>query len=83
GAPLVETVPGALPAAGSVATPASQLTPPPIKYITIQIHPAAPAPASELPAVQQAPPRLEEPPPPAVPRELPAAEPAPRVISEP
>ena len=77
GAPLVEAPPVELPPAGAVAAvPANsvQLSPPPIKYVNIQIHPAAPAPAAELPA---------EPLPAAAPRELPPPEPAPRIISEP
>ena len=79
GAPLAEVNSTEPPLASTVAgTPATsgQLSPPPIKYINIQIHPAAPAPVAELPPAEPAPPA-------AAVRELPAMEPAPRVVSEP
>ena len=85
GAPLVEATPAESPLASAVATlPAntSQLSPPPIKYVNIQIHPAAPAPVAELPAAEPVLLR-PEPSPALAPRELPALEPAPRIVSEP
>jgi penicillin-binding protein 1A len=79
GAPLAEVnstePPPASAVAGAPAT-SGQLSPPPIKYVNIQIHPAAPAPAAELPAAEPSPPA-------AVVRELPVMEPAPRIVSEP
>ncbi|MDP2033274.1 MAG: transglycosylase domain-containing protein [Polaromonas sp.] len=79
GAPLAEVNSTEPPLASGVAgAPATsgQLSPPPIKYINIQIHPAAPAPVAELPPAEPAPPA-------AVVGELPAMEPAPRIVSEP
>ncbi|MFN3570572.1 MAG: penicillin-binding protein 1A [Polaromonas sp.] len=79
GAPLAATTPVEPQPPGAVAAApaaASQLSPPPIKYINIQIHPAAPAPAAELPPAEPSPPA-------AVVRELPVMEPAPRTVSEP
>jgi penicillin-binding protein 1A len=86
GAPLVELTPAESPLAGAVATvPAtsSQLSPPPIKYVNIQIHPAAPAPVMDIPVVEAAPARRVEPaaetlPEPVVPEVV-----VPRVVSEP
>ncbi|MBA4327617.1 MAG: penicillin-binding protein [Polaromonas sp.] len=88
GAPLVEISPvepppaTALAGAAAAPVPSGQLSPPPIKYVNIQIHPAAPAPASELPAAQP-PQRWDEPLPAGGPRELPVVAPAPRIVSEP
>jgi penicillin-binding protein 1A len=81
GAALAQITPVEPPLASSVnaqAAPATSgvLSPPPIKYVNIQIHPAAPAPVAELPAAEPAPPA-------AVVRELPVMEAAPRIISEP
>jgi penicillin-binding protein 1A len=79
GAPLAEVNPTEPPLASAVAGAAAtsgQLSPPPIKYVNIQIHPAAPAPAVELPAAESSPPA-------AAVRELPVVEPAPRIVSEP
>jgi len=67
GAPLVEATPaepsllGAASAQGAPAgmpTSTSVLSPPRIKYVNIQIHPAAPAPASELPVADFPAPRF-------------------------
>ncbi|MDO8387663.1 MAG: penicillin-binding transpeptidase domain-containing protein, partial [Polaromonas sp.] len=71
--PVEPQPPGAVAAAPAAA---SQLSPPPIKYINIQIHPAAPAPAAELPPAEPSPPA-------AIVGELPVMEPAPRIVSEP
>jgi penicillin-binding protein 1A len=61
GAPLAEAAPVEPPLASAVTAapaaalaPASQLSAPPIKYVNIQIHPAAPAPVTELPAMAPA-----------------------------
>ncbi len=79
GAPLAGITPAEAPLAGAVAAAApataSQLSPPPIKYVNIQIHPAAPAPAADMPAAEPA--QV------ATPRELLLVEPAPRIVSEP
>ncbi|MES2382942.1 MAG: transglycosylase domain-containing protein [Pseudomonadota bacterium] len=64
GAPLAEVNSTETPLASAVAgAPATsgQLSPPPIKYINIQIHPAAPAPVAELPPAEPAPRVVSEP----------------------
>jgi penicillin-binding protein 1A len=79
GAPLAEVTPTEPPLASAVAgapVTSGQLSPPPVKYVNIQIHPAAPAPVVELPAAEPSPPA-------AVVRELPVVESAPRVVTEP
>ena len=95
GAPLAEasgleplpratyTVSAANPQAGASGT-TSMLSPPPIKYVNIQIHPAAPATAAELPVVDQAPVRRWESSPVDPLWDLPAADmPEPRIVSDP
>jgi penicillin-binding protein 1A len=80
GAPLADITPvepplanaGAASLAGAPVT-SGQLSPPPIKYVTIHVHPAAPATAADLPALQS---------PPVVAVE-PGTQDAPRVVSEP
>ncbi|WP_296924687.1 transglycosylase domain-containing protein [Polaromonas sp.] len=89
GAPLVEITPAELPLGSAVAggaaavpAPSGQLSPPPIKYVTIQIHSAAPPAVAELPPAVQAPdPRVEQPA--ASPRELPVLQTVPPPVSEP
>jgi penicillin-binding protein 1A len=60
GAPLAELTPVELPTSAMAAAPTTsgQLSPPPIKYVNIQILPAAPAPVAELPAMEMPAPRL-------------------------
>ncbi|RZJ26738.1 MAG: penicillin-binding protein [Haliea sp.] len=61
GAPLAEITPTEPPLASTIAVApagaaarAGQLSPPPIKYVNITVHPAAPAPSIELPAMAPA-----------------------------
>ncbi|MES2685961.1 MAG: transglycosylase domain-containing protein [Pseudomonadota bacterium] len=91
GAPMVEVNPAEPPLVSAVTVHAPQngapavsgmLSPPPIKYVNIQILPAAPTTAADLQALQPA--RAVEPGTQDTPRELPVLEtPAPRVVSEP
>ena len=61
GAPLAEITPTEPPLASTIAVApagaaarAGQLSPPPIKYVNITVHPASPAPSIELPAMAPA-----------------------------
>ncbi|MDP2819216.1 MAG: transglycosylase domain-containing protein [Polaromonas sp.] len=65
GAPWAETTPVEPPLGSAVTVqgpqsgaPAGMLSPPPIKYVTIQILPAAPAPVAELPVMEMPAPRV-------------------------
>ncbi|MES2954901.1 MAG: transglycosylase domain-containing protein [Pseudomonadota bacterium] len=92
GAPLAEINPTEPSLASAVTlqgaqsgtpAPSGVLSPPPIKYVNIQIQPAAPASAADL-AAMPPPARRMEPVTQDAPRELPVLEmPAPRVVSEP
>ena len=69
---------------GGAPASSGVLSSPPIKYVNIQIHPAAPATVIELPAMDPAPARRTEPPAGDAPREPLAIEiPAPRAVSQP
>ncbi|GAB3479569.1 penicillin-binding protein 1A [Polaromonas eurypsychrophila] len=91
GAPLAEITPIEPPLGSAVTVqgpqggaPTGMLSPPPIKYVNIQILPAAPAPAADLPAMQSPPPRAVEAGTQDAPRELPVLQmSAPRVVTEP
>ena len=93
GAPLAESTPVEPPVDSAVTgqgpqsgapTASGMLSPPPIKYVTVQILPTAPAPVAEVPITESAPIRRAEPAAADMPRELPVLQmPAPRVASEP